>query len=148
MSLFAIPPIGISSPNPVLLPMVTLITSTSGQAGRCLEISLWNAQFMWFCLSSHCKTLYRLYCSAEIDPQSCYSEQQLNLVQDVCFYLLPTEITRSGECSPVLVLKLELATLCVSHRKDGGRILLFMNMFISICKVVRGIFYHKFFPSL
>lgn len=37
MSLFAIPPIGISSPNPVLLPMVTLITSTSGQAGRCLE---------------------------------------------------------------------------------------------------------------
>lgn len=37
MSLFAIPPIGISSPNPVLLPVVTLVMSTCGQAGRCLD---------------------------------------------------------------------------------------------------------------
>lgn len=37
MSLFAVPPVGISSPNPMLLPVVTLVMSTCGQAGRGLD---------------------------------------------------------------------------------------------------------------
>lgn len=145
MSLFAIPSIGICSPNPVLLPMVTLITVTSGQSKRCLEYLCKMLSLPFF--TCPLMTLYSLCWSTETDPQSCWSEQQLNLVQEVCFYLLPTEIrNHSAEYSPVLAWKPELAILWLSQRKDGGRILLFMNMFISIWKI--GIFCHKFFPSL